>query len=131
MRPAATTAMLRDYLAMHPRGGDPTAPLFPGVSLLPPRPTRDRKETGDEQPTDKAVATRQTTALADLSVAEAGERLLLDWSVPIRHATFYKAVYRPAVLRANRLTPRPRYRRSSSFTPSGARTRASVSRSAS
>lgn len=28
---------------------------------------------------------------------------MLDWTVPNRHATFYKAVFRPAVLRANRL----------------------------
>jgi integrase len=31
--------------------------------------------------------------------------LVLDWTQPLRHATFYKAVYRPAVLRANRVTP--------------------------
>jgi integrase len=43
--------------------------------------------------------------LADLTVAEAGERLVLDWTAPNRHATFYKAVFRPAVLRASRLTP--------------------------
>jgi integrase len=30
---------------------------------------------------------------------------VLDWDAPNRHATFYKAVFRPAVLRANRLTP--------------------------
>ncbi|MBM4601557.1 tyrosine-type recombinase/integrase [Rhodococcus hoagii] len=29
----------------------------------------------------------------------------LDWSTPLRHPSFYKSVYRPAVLRANRLTP--------------------------
>lgn len=40
--------------------------------------------------------------MADLTVTEARERLVLDWSQPYRHATFYKAVYRPAVLRANR-----------------------------
>ncbi|MFV1363553.1 tyrosine-type recombinase/integrase [Mycolicibacterium elephantis] len=43
------------------------------------------------------------TTLADISTAEAGERLVLDWAAPNRHATFYKAVFRPAVLRANRL----------------------------
>jgi hypothetical protein len=43
--------------------------------------------------------------LADLNVAEAEGRLDLDWKQPLRRATFYKAVYRPAVLRANRLTP--------------------------
>ncbi|HWX99649.1 MAG TPA: hypothetical protein VNY55_07185 [Mycobacterium sp.] len=48
---------------------------------------------------------RQATALAELSVAEAGARLVLDWVEPLRHGTFYKAVFQPTVLRANRLTP--------------------------
>ncbi|MBX9920465.1 MAG: tyrosine-type recombinase/integrase [Mycolicibacterium frederiksbergense] len=39
--------------------------------------------------------------MAELSVAEAYARLKLDWANPLRHPTFYKAVYRPAVLRAN------------------------------
>jgi integrase len=43
--------------------------------------------------------------LADISAAEAAARLVLDWDAPNRRATFYKAVFRPAVLRANRLTP--------------------------
>lgn len=43
-------------------------------------------------------------------------RLLLDWAMPLRRATVYKAVYRPAVLRANRMTP------------NGAAARAQVSR---
>jgi integrase len=42
-------------------------------------------------------------ALAALSVDEAADRLVLDWDEPIRHQTFYKAVFRPAVTRANRL----------------------------
>jgi integrase len=42
--------------------------------------------------------------LAELTVAEAEARLVLDWTQPLRHATFYKAIYRPAVLRANRET---------------------------
>jgi integrase len=46
--------------------------------------------------------TRNDGTLAELTAAEAGERLVLDWTVPYRHATFYKAVFRPAVLRANR-----------------------------
>lgn len=29
------------------------------------------------------------------------------WHAPLRHSTYYKAVFRPAVLRAVRLTPRP------------------------
>ncbi|BBZ29474.1 hypothetical protein MMAD_37690 [Mycolicibacterium madagascariense] len=101
----ATTAMLREYLAVHPRRDDPTAPLFPGVHLLAPRPTgvaATADDTGDANLDPNAAARRQATALADLSTAEAGERLVLDWTAPYRHATFYKAVFRPAVLRANR-----------------------------
>ena len=47
--------------------------------------------------------------LAALTVDQAAERLVLDWSSPLRHQTFYKAVYRPSVARANRLsvTTRP------------------------
>ncbi|MGE2717894.1 tyrosine-type recombinase/integrase [Mycolicibacterium litorale] len=33
---------------------------------------------------------------------DAEKRLVLDWTQPLRHASFYKAVFRPAVLRANR-----------------------------
>ncbi|NOQ62532.1 tyrosine-type recombinase/integrase [Mycolicibacterium fortuitum] len=130
--PTATTALLRDYLAMHPRRNEPTAPLFPGVTLIPQKPTGVRAEpVGDNtaaragvgaaelparfgpvahgevaqpvKPTATQKAHRQASALADLTVGEAAARLRLDWSVPIRHATFYKAVYRPAVLRANRI----------------------------
>ena len=32
----------------------------------------------------------------------------LEWTQPLRHATFHKAVYRPAGLRTNRLTPTAR-----------------------
>jgi hypothetical protein len=52
--------------------------------------------------TTRAAPERQATALANLTAQEAGERLVLDWAEPYRHATFYKAVYRTAVLRANR-----------------------------
>jgi integrase len=41
--------------------------------------------------------------LAALSADEAADRLVLDWDPPIRHQTFYKAVFRPAVARTNRL----------------------------
>ena len=44
-----------------------------------------------------------TEALAALSAEQAAERLVLDWSAMLRHPTFYKAVFRPAVARANRL----------------------------
>ncbi|NMO02534.1 tyrosine-type recombinase/integrase [Gordonia sp. TBRC 11910] len=40
--------------------------------------------------------------MAALTVAEAEERIELDWSQAVRHQNFYKAVFRPAVLRANR-----------------------------
>ncbi len=55
--------------------------------------------------TSRAKVRLQAGGLADLSVPDAEARIALDWGQPLRHATFYKAVYRPAVLRANRLTP--------------------------
>jgi integrase len=99
----ATTAVLRDYLSVHPRRSDSNAPLFPGVRLRALRPTGVRADAAPAR--SSGAARRQATALADLSVAEAGERLVLDWDAPNRHATLYKAVFRPAVLRANRITP--------------------------
>ena len=77
------------------------------MRLLAPRPTGVRAEPpmGEQPRRVAARQLRQATALADLSVADAEERLVLDWSAPLNHAAFYKAVYRPAVLRANRLTP--------------------------
>lgn len=114
---AATTTMLRDYLAMHPQADKPTAPLFPAVTLTKVRPTGVRLAAdapGIEPGSDpeqtktsasKAKAERQTLALAALSVDKAEARLVLDWGKPLRHATYYKAVFRPAVLRARRLHP--------------------------
>jgi integrase len=102
---AATTELLRDYLAAHPRADEPTAPLFPNLSLTPARPTGVRARTASGEPDDrdnKHAARRQATALAALTVEEAEARLVLDWHQPLRHPTFYKAVYRPAVLRASR-----------------------------
>lgn len=108
--PADTVQILRDYLAVHPSADVPTAPLFPGMTLVAPKPTGVRTaplavaETSDVPAplTSKAKAHRQASALANLSVSEAEERLQLNWGEPLRHATFYKAVYRPGVLRANR-----------------------------
>ncbi len=112
-----TTALLRNYLADHPHGDESTAPLWPGMVLTRPRPTGVRAtpadtgaattgvEEGATSTTAKAPARRQAEALAELTVEDAEERLVLDWNQPLRHATFYKAVYRPAVLRANRLAP--------------------------
>lgn len=115
-----TVQLLRDYLANHPRGDDATAPLFCSVTLTPVKPTgranavrepapetasdtATEASTGGKPETAAQKAERQATALAALSVAEATDRLVLDWSQPLRHQTFYKAVFRPAVLRANRL----------------------------
>lgn len=110
-----TTLLLRDYLAEHPRANEPTAPLWPGMALISPRPTGVAVQPADgatatrggsaTTPTAKAKARRQADALAALSVADAEARIVLDWTSPLRHPTFYKAVYRPAVLRANRLAP--------------------------
>lgn len=109
----ATTERLREYLAGHPRREDPDAPLFPNMALTRPRPTGVRANAAEpgaatpcaQEPTPsesaKARARRQAEALAALTVAEAEARLVLDWDTPLRHPTFYKAVYRPAVLRAN------------------------------
>ncbi|MGB7871796.1 MAG: tyrosine-type recombinase/integrase [Mycobacterium sp.] len=113
----ATTALLRDYLAEHPRADEPTSPLFPAMVLKAPRPTGVPVTTADggaakegasavrPSATARARARRQATALAHLSVADAEKRLMLDWTAPLRYPTFYKAVYRPAVLRATRITP--------------------------
>jgi integrase len=73
---AETTQLLRAYLAEHPNAEDPTAPLFPSMALTPPRPsgTRAEHEQGIE-PGSRSTALRQATALADLSVTEAGSGL--------------------------------------------------------
>lgn len=124
---AETTALLRDYLAQHPRSDEPDAPLWPGMSLTRPRRTGVRAtpaDTGaattgaeDAPPSTgaKARARRQAEALAELPVEDAEKRLVLDWTSPLRHATFYKSVYRPAVLRANRLTPTAKLSPAQSF----------------
>ncbi|WP_235682278.1 tyrosine-type recombinase/integrase [Mycolicibacterium poriferae] len=113
----ATTVLLRDYLREHPCADEPTGPLFPAVRLVPPRPTGKRAETPDADA--KARAARQTDALAALSVSEHEKRLVLDWTAPLRHATYSKAVFRPAVLRARRLSPHAAP--SPDFTPHGLR----------
>ena len=102
---SATAQLLRDYLDTHPRADEPTAPLFCAVTLTRVKPTGKRASaTKPAKPLTAAQkAERQALALAGLSVAEATDRLVLDWSAKLRHQTFYKAVFRPAVLRANRL----------------------------
>lgn len=95
---AETTALLHDYLAKHPHADNPSAPLFPAMRLTVPRPT-GVKAVGTA---GASKTVRQAAALAKLTVTEAEARLVLDWDSPLRHGVFYKAVYRPAVLRANR-----------------------------
>jgi integrase len=115
---AATTALLRDYLAEHPRGDEPSAPLFPAMTLTVAKPTGVRVFDADGKPAThdhRAVARRQAAALAELNVADAAERLVLDWTLPLRHATFYKAIYRPAVLRANKMKPTAKLSPTQSF----------------
>jgi integrase len=109
-----TTAALRRYLTEHPRRLEPDAPLWPAMALTRPKPTGVRTPPADTgaaatggagatpSAAAKARALRHAEALVELTVDEAEARLVLDWDTPLRHPTFYKAVYRPAVLRANR-----------------------------
>ena len=101
--------------ASAPRRADRAAVARYGADAAPAyRSADDAADTGaattgveDAPPstTAKDRARRQTDALAELTVEDAEKRLVLDWTPPLRHATFYKAIYRPAVLRANRLRP--------------------------
>lgn len=103
IEPAATPAAPVRSLATCRR-----PPSAPGVTLTVPKPTGVRALDRGGKPASqerRSVVQRQATALVELSVAEAEDRLVLDWSEPLRHGAWYKAVYRPAVLRANRLTP--------------------------
>lgn len=96
---ALTTEILRDYLASHPRANDPNAPLFCSGTIRASRPTGRR---ATDSLGNRLIPTA-TDALAALSASEAANRILLDWSAPLRHQTFYKAIFRPAVARANRI----------------------------
>lgn len=108
-----TTALLRDYLAEHKRGDEPAAPLFPAFRLSTPPPSTSATPAAPA----KVRAERQAHALAVLSVEEAEDRLVLDWDKPLRHGSFYKALFRPAVLRANRTAKANRDR--AAMLPSG------------
>lgn len=90
--PADTVAVLRDYLVAHPRTHEADAPLFPGFRMAPAR------RSGYRTTTD-AVEARSA-----FSVEEAEVRLTLDWDSPLHHGSFYRNIYRPAVLRTQRLT---------------------------
>jgi integrase len=100
-----TANMLRDYLAEHPHSGNPTTPLWPAVRLA--RTQRNGTQHNGTRRTGTA-ATRQLDALAALTVPEHAARLVLDWAKPLRHVTFYRAVFKPAVLRAG-LSPDLRF----------------------
>ncbi|MGW6034680.1 tyrosine-type recombinase/integrase [Gordonia terrae] len=89
--------VLRDYLALHLRADEPTAPLFPAFRLTPPKQTGVRRRRTRVR---AGQGHRQADALAALTVDDAEQRLDLDWSSPVRHQNFYKSVFRPAVLRA-------------------------------
>jgi integrase len=84
-----------------------TRPRPTGARVTPAAPGAATTGVEDAPPriTAKARARRQADALSELLVEDAEKRLVLDWTSPLRHATFYKAVHRPAVLRTNRLTP--------------------------
>ena len=75
----------------------PTAPLFPAFRLTTPPASTSAAPAAPA----KVRAERQAQALAALRVTEEEERLALDWTTVLRHNVFYKAVFRPAVLRAN------------------------------
>ena len=61
---------------------------------------------GCAEPERENLSAAQAEALVALTVAHAEARLALAWTEPLRHPTFYQAVYRPtALLRASRLTP--------------------------
>lgn len=94
-----TANLLREYLAAHPRRDDPLAPLFPAVTLVPSKPTGKRATDAE----GNRIVPTALDVLAAISAHEAAERLVLNWSAPIRHQTFYKAVFKPALLRANLL----------------------------
>ncbi|MGW0042263.1 tyrosine-type recombinase/integrase [Rhodococcus sp. NPDC003348] len=95
----ATVELLRDYLARHPRADEPTAPLFPAMRLVAQKPTGVKATDAS----GKRIVPKAEDALAARTVYEAEARLTLAWDAPLRHQTFYKAVYRPAALRANRI----------------------------
>lgn len=72
--PPWLAARMADYLAEHPRADEPTAPLWPG-----------RTNAGGWRSTRGArVAKRRQTAL--------------DWSEPVDMGTFYRRVFRPALI---------------------------------
>lgn len=100
-----TAELLADYIAEHERGDDPTTPLFPAFRLKAADGPRAQRPRGSQSEHWRTVAERQADALAALSATEAAERLALDWTAPLKHLAFYKAIFKPSVLRAIRLDP--------------------------
>lgn len=125
---AATVAVLRDYLTpperrdgpdprfnagvatlaprtdvpnrTHPRAGDPDAPLFPNMRLIADPPTGRRAPQHETGPrAGNPMTPEEQAARRTVAVAEA--RLELDWQSVLLHKTYYKAVFRPALLRAS------------------------------
>lgn len=96
-----TVEMLRAYSEAHPRQGELTAPLFPAFLLTSHKPTGIKAT--DEQ--GERVIPTADEALAALTTGDAERRLSLNWADPVRHTNFYSKVFRPAVLRTERLTP--------------------------
>jgi integrase len=62
---------------------------------------------GRRAATEPITVTPMSSALTEANTDHRSPSVLshsrLDWTRPLRHPTFYKAVYRPAVLRANRI----------------------------
>ncbi|ADG78051.1 Integrase family protein OS=Tsukamurella paurometabola (strain ATCC 8368 / DSM / CCUG 35730/ CIP 100753 / JCM 10117 / KCTC 9821 / NBRC 16120 / NCIMB 702349/ NCTC 13040) OX=521096 GN=Tpau_1423 PE=4 SV=1 [Tsukamurella paurometabola] len=85
---------------VHPRAGDPTAPLFPKMRLVAGRPTGKRAPRHETGPRAGQPMTPEEQA-ARRTVAEAQARLELDWNAVLLHKTYYKAVFQPALLRAS------------------------------
>lgn len=100
-----TAELLADYLAEHPHADNAAAPLFPAFRLKTATGPRTQRPRGSDTEHWRTVADRQAATLAELSATEAAERLDLDWTAPLRHLAFYKAVFRPAVRRAIRIDP--------------------------
>lgn len=94
-----TVAILQKYLELHPRASEVRAPLFPSFSMVVVKPTGLRATNAH----GTRIVPTADEVLAALTTTEAELRLRLDWTRSVRHTNFYSKVYRPAVLRADRL----------------------------
>ena len=83
----ATTTLLRDYLAEHPhQSRHPRPRCFPACACEHPAPPvyGPKPPMGSGHGGWQRGTLRQATALADLTAADAAERLMLDWTTPLR-----------------------------------------------